>query len=157
MAIRSPLLAMDLLPFVSEAVERLGYFRPSITEWMVAKLLAAEARGSDLERVLDDGWQEHLTATGLADPIHAVSVTYRRARAAARDSAYRARTMPLLTREPPIFPGVIFTAALQSPCAAAVALDRSTHRLPQALPLPDCDREVCGCFWRTLSKQEMGE
>ena len=155
MAIRSPLLEMDLKPFVLEAVARLGYFEPSIVEWMIAEMLAAEARGTDLSRVMDDDWRRHLTAKGLENPEHAVTTTYRRARARARDHAYRVRTMPLLTREPPIFPAIIFHAAPQSPCAAAVALDRSVHRLPPELPLPGCDREVCGCSWRSVSKWEL--
>ena len=155
MAIRSPLLEMDLKPFILEAVDRLGYFEPSIAPWMTAKMLAAEARGADLARVIDDDWHRHLTTKGLENPQHAVTTTYLRARAAARDHAYRARTMPLLIREPPIFPAIVFCAAPKCPCAAAIILDRTMHRLPPDLPLPGCDNEVCGCSWRTVSKLEI--
>lgn len=155
MTIQSPLVEMELRPFVEEAVIALGYFAPSIAEWMIVKMKAAEARGADLERVIDDDWREHLTPKGKECPLHAVTTTYRRARRAARDHAQRARTMPLLTRDPPIFPAVVFSEAIQDPCAAAHAIDRSLHRLPPALPLPGCDREVCGCSWRAVSKPEL--
>lgn len=155
MSIKSPLLAMDLRPFVNEAAGKLGYFEPSITEWMVARMLEAEDRGSDLELVLDEGWREHLTNSGLVDPARALSLTYRRARASARDHAYRTRTLPLLTREPPVFPAVMFLAAPNEPCAEAKALDRTVHRFPPELPLQNCDREVCGCSWRTMTKREL--
>jgi hypothetical protein len=154
-AIESPLMTMDLEPYVAEAVGALGYFKPDAIVWFVQSMRKAEKRGTDLDRVMDDRWREYLSEAGNADPLHAVTTTYRRARARARDEAQRQRTLPLLKREPPIFPAVIFHKAPQDPCVPASDIDRSVHRLPPELPLPGCDREICGCSWRTVSKWEL--
>lgn len=145
-----------------EAARHLGYIDMAKIDDFVAWLVALW--GSDPRSASFYGTpRPHhvLTPKGMESPNQHVDASFWRATNGLRRQMQRERDLRVMYRSDgsrsPMFAAIMFMAKPQDPCAASAAIHRTIHAEHVALPLPDCDREVCGCQWRLITRRELGK
>jgi hypothetical protein len=165
---------VDLGPHVDEAIRALGFIRADAFDWLTREIaLAANKNGGrtirESGRRLDNaeraalgitGRDGHLsrevwdalTDKGRQNPVAAFDDTCARTLRGARNEAQRSRDRRVLGS------GRVFDAVKmgQPPgtglCAAGMDMVGKILDEPPILPLPGCDRTVCGCSWRLVKR-----
>lgn len=168
---------IELSPFVDEAISALGYIQPVAAPWLVRQivrygvhdngrsirkagsLLSPEERiergvpGTE-EPFTHEAWNA-LTELGRLDPVRRFDRTCLRSFNAARSALTRQGDLRALAHANSVFAGARFIMAMRTPCWAARDLHGQILPEPPVLPLTSCDRDICACSWRLLSKREV--
>jgi hypothetical protein len=165
-----PVGLLDIRPFVREAVDALGYFKPDCSDdlallfvkmWReksATMLFYGSAVGKDLtdEEKLAAGltkarmprslWKI-LSKKGQLDPCHAAKATTLRM----NFNVMRWRSMQMDAHEAAMSSTIEFRGLSDSSCAAC--RPHMNKIIPRSekypLPLPDCTAEWCSCRWDT--------
>lgn len=166
---------IDLLPYVREAIDALGFVREESAEWLAAQIAIHADRGAGRgireagarltkvereERGLP-AWNGHLshevwqalTDRGREAPVEHFDDTCGRAVCGARLQLQRERTEKLLRPGGP-FAGVLTSGASDRLCDAGIAHLGEFRPLPPDLPFDGCNRNVCLCGWRAITKTQ---
>lgn len=167
---------VDLLPYVREAIAALGFVREGAAEWL-AEQIAVHADRTNGRAIREAGtrlskaerterglpaWNGHLshevwealTDRGRVAPVEHFDDTCGRALRGARLRLQAERAARTLR------PRGMFAGVLMSPppgaglCEAGMAHVGEFMSMPPELPFAGCDRNVCRCSWRVITKTE---
>ncbi|RTL99757.1 hypothetical protein EJV44_04560 [Ancylobacter aquaticus] len=167
---------VDLLPYVREAIATLGFVQEGAAEWLAGQI-AVHADRTNGRSIRDAGtrltqaeraerglppWNGHLshevwgalTDAGREAPVERFDDTCWRALRGARQRLQAERAGRIL-RPRGMFAGILMSAAPRvGLCDVGLAHVGEFTPTPPELPFHGCDRHVCGCMWRAITKTE---
>lgn len=162
---------LEVEPFVREAARALGYVREDCVEWLAKEIAKYFFHGKADYHIRREGEQltkdekkalgldpythlsqkvfDCLTEKGLRDPLENFRTTCSRITKNLFREAERRKLARMANKKFKVFKHVQFRTGPREPCAAARKLADRIFPIGQQpdLPLKDCDREVCSCWY----------
>lgn len=145
-------------PHIEEAIARLGYVDAAKIDIFLAWFIKLWGRSPRSAAFYGTPRPiETLTEKGLKDPETAIDNTFWRAMNGLRSAMHKERDLRAMAvrgnGRGSMWGGLKFIPAPAGACDAANQIPTYLREHP-ALPLPTCDKEVCGCQWRMITTRE---